>query len=363
MWSIVHILTSFGVGGGERVALDLAIGQRARGHAVSVLSLAPLPDGAMADEFGAAGISVGRVAKRDGIDATLIPRLAQALRERRADVVHTHNPLPMIYGVPAARLIGAATVHTKHGFNAGTRGQAVLRKLAGRMVHAFVAVSDETARAAVAQHDAPSRRMHTILNGIRLDRYAPDPDVRAAMRVELGVGDAWVVGTVGRLDPIKNQVMMIRALAPRLSSRLRLVIVGDGPLRDELAAEVARLPEPRWVVLAGRRMDVPRVMAAFDVFALSSRSEGLPLAILEAMAVGLPVASTGVGGIPGVVEVGGIGVISQVDELAFGAAIDRLSADPVAAREMGRRGRERALNRYGADRMVEAYLDLYGRVA
>ncbi len=330
---------------------------------MSVLSLAPPPDGAMADEFGAAGIAVGRVAKRDGLDATLIPRLAQALRERRADVVHTHNPLPMIYGVPAARLIGAATVHTKHGFNAGTRGQAVLRKLAGRMVHAFVAVSDETARAAVAQHDAPSRRMHTIVNGIRLDRYSPDADVRAAMRVELGLGDAWVIGTVGRLDDYKNQVIMIRALAPRLSSRLRLVIVGDGPLRDELAAEVARLPEPRWVVLAGRRMDVPRVMAAFDAFALSSKSEGLPLAILEAMAAGLPVASTAVGGIPGVVEDGVTGVISPVEEIAFGEAIDRLLANPAAAREMGRRGRERALGRYGADRMVEAYLDLYGRVA
>jgi glycosyltransferase involved in cell wall biosynthesis len=363
MWSIVHVLTSFGVGGGERVALDLAIGQRARGHEVCVVSLAPAPDGAMAEEFIAAGIPVERVAKRPGVDPTLVPRLVHVLRGRRADVVHTHNPLPLIYAVPAARLIGAAAVHTKHGYNKGSWGQALLRRGAGRLVHAFVAVSDATAKAAIAQHDVPTRRLHTITNGIRLDRYTPDPDARAAMRVELGLGDAFVIGTVGRLDPSKNQAMMIRALAPRLSSQLRLVIVGDGPLRDDIHAEVARLPEPRWVVLAGRRMDVPRIMPAFDVFALSSASEGLPLVILEAMAAGLPIASTAVGGIPDVIEDGVTGVLAPVDERAFAAALDGLVADPSRTREMGRKGRALALGRYGADKMVDAYLELYERVA
>ena len=147
-----------------------------------------------------------------------------------------------------------------------------------------------------------------------------------------------MIGTVGRLDPAKNQAMMIRALAPRLSSQLRLVIVGDGPLRDDIRAEVARLADPRWVVLAGRRMDVPRLMPAFDVFALSSASEGLPLVILEAMAAGLPIASTAVGGIPDVVEDGVTGVLSAVDSRAFAAAVGGLVADPTRTREMGRAG-------------------------
>ena len=108
MWSIVHVLSSFGVGGQERVALDLAIGQKARGHKVAVLSLAPPPDGAMADEFREHGIGVDRVEKRGGLDPTLVPRLARALRHLNAQVVHTHNPLPLIYGAPAARLAGAA---------------------------------------------------------------------------------------------------------------------------------------------------------------------------------------------------------------------------------------------------------------
>lgn len=359
MWSIVHVLSSFGVGGQERVALDLAIGQKARGHRVTVISLAPPPDGAMADEFREHGIAVDRVAKRRGFDLTLVPRLARALRHHRADVVHTHNPLPLIYGAPAARLLGAAAIHTKHGVNPGSRGHRMLRRAAAQLAHAFVAVSETTFAQAAEQHDAPAARMHTIANGIRLDRYHPDPEARAATRVELGLGDAWVVGTVGRLDSYKNQALLVRAMAPLLSSDVRLVIVGDGPARGEVEAEIAKLREPRWVVMTGRRMDVPTLIPAFDVFALSSKTEGLPLVVPEAMAVGLPIVTTAVGGLPGVVDDHETGLLVPVDEAALRAALARLLVDRQLARTMGERARDTALERYSADRMVEAYLDLY----
>jgi len=360
--SIVHVLSSFGVGGQERVALDLAIGQSARGHDVSAISLAPPPDGAMADEFREHGIAIDRIPKRDGLDPTLVPRLARALHRRGADVVHTHNPLPLIYGAPAARLIGAAAIHTKHGANPGTRAQRLLRRGAARFVHAFVAVSDTTAAQAREHRDVRVDRLHTIANGIRLDRYRPDAEARAAARVELGLGDAWVVGTVGRLDDYKNQALLVRAMAPHLSSRVRLVIVGDGPSRAAVEAEVARLPEPRWVVMTGRRMDVPRLVPAFDVFALSSKTEGLPLVVPEAMAAGLPIVTTAVGGLPGVVDDNATGLLVPVDEAALSAALGTLVRDPDRARALGERARAVALDRYGADRMVEAYLDLYARI-
>src|SRR5689334_5779285 len=278
----------------------------------------------MADEFAAAGIPVGRVVKRDGLDPTLVPRLANALLERHADVVHTHNPLPLIYGAPAARLAGAAAIHTKHGINPGSRGHRWLRRAAAGFVHEFVAVSATTAAQARVQHDTALGKLHTIPNGIRLDRYAPDSEARAAARVELGLGDAWVVGTVGRLDPIKNQAMLVRAMAPLLSSHVRLVIVGEGDARPEIEAAIAALPEPRWVVMAGRRMDVPRLIHAFDVFALSSSSEGLPLVVPEAMAAALPIVTTGVGGLPDVVDDRSTGRVVPVDEQALAAALAEL---------------------------------------
>ncbi len=358
MWSIVHVLSSYGVGGQERVALDLAIGQRARGHRVGVISLAPEPDGAMAKEFAEAGIEVGRVAKRGGIDPTLVPRLARELRARQADVVHTHNPLPLIYGAPAARLVGAVAIHTKHGVNPGGRAHMMLRRAAAQLVHAFVAVSDTTAAQARMQRDMPAGRLHTIPNGIRLERYQPNPEARAAARVELGLGDAWVVGTVGRLDDYKNQVLLVRAMAKLVSSRVRLVIIGDGPSRATVEAEVAKLADPRWVVVTGRRMDVPLLMPAFDVFALSSKTEGLPLVVPEAMSVGLPIIATAVGGLPSVVD-DDFGILVPVDESALRGALERLAGDHEAARAMGVRAREVAQARYSHDRMVDAYLDLY----
>jgi glycosyltransferase involved in cell wall biosynthesis len=201
--------------------------------------------------------------------------------------------------------------------------------------------------------------MHTIANGIRLDRYHPDPQARVATRIELGLGDAWVVGTVGRLDSYKNQALLVRAMAPLLSSDVRLVIVGDGPARGEVEAEIARLPEPRWVVMTGRRMDVPKLIPALDVFALSSKTEGLPLVVPEAMAAGLPIVTTAVGGLPGVVDDGKTGLLVPVDEIALRDALARLAEDRQLARAMGERARDTALDRYSADRMVEAYLDLY----
>jgi glycosyltransferase involved in cell wall biosynthesis len=361
MWSIVHVLSSYGVGGQERVALDLAIGQRQRGHDVAVLSLAPEPDGAMVEEFRAHDIPTLRVAKRDGFDPTLVGRLLRALRSRAAEVVHTHNPLPLIYGAPAARLAGAAAIHTKHGANPGGRAQRLLRRAAAQLTHAFVAVSATTAEQAIALRDMPPVRLHTIPNGIQLDRYHPDAEARAAARVELGLGDGWVVGTVGRLDDYKNQALLVRAMAPHLSSRVRLVIVGDGPARGEVEAAIAALPEPRWVVMTGRRMDVPKLMPAFDTFALSSRTEGLPLVVPEAMAVGLPIVTTAVGGLPAVVDDGQTGMLVPIDEAMLAAALGRLIADPARARAMGRRGREVALERYSAERMVDAYLAVYAR--
>jgi len=359
--SIVHVLSSYGVGGQERVALDLAIGQKQRGHDVSVLSLAPAPDGPMAAEFVEAGISVGRVPKHGGLDPTLVPRLARELRKRKADIVHTHNPLPLIYGALAARLVGAAAIHTKHGVNPGSRGHRMLRRAAARLTHAFVAVSETTEAQAREQRDAPPGKLHTIPNGIRLDRYAPDLEARAAARVELGLGDAWVIGTVGRLDEFKNQALLVRAMAPHLSSTVRLVIVGDGDSRAVVEAAVAQLPDPRWVVMTGRRMDVPRLVHAFDVFALSSKSEGLPLVVPEAMAASLPIIATAVGGLPSVIDDGITGFLVPVDEAALSAALGTLVADHHLARTMGAKAREVALARYSHDRMVDAYLALYAR--
>ncbi len=356
--SIVHVLSSFGVGGQERVALDLADGQVRRGHRVAVISLAPPPDGPLAVEFKDAGVATYTIPKGPGLDPTLTARVAWRLRRLRAEVVHSHNPLPLIYAAPAARLIGAVAIHTKHGQNPSSRGQIFLRQAAARLVSAFVAVSPGTAEQARKQRDCPAERLHVIPNGIRLERFRPDDAVRAATRAALGIpADAWVVGTIGRVDENKNQPLLVRAVAPLLGDRGHVVIVGDGPARPALDAALAPLGDRGHAL--GRRMDVDRLLPAFDVFALSSISEGLPLVVPEAMAAGLPIVSTRVGGLADVVDDGVTGLLCPVDEAALRACLAELGADRARARQMGARGREVALSRYSAERMLDDYLALY----
>jgi glycosyltransferase involved in cell wall biosynthesis len=360
---IVHVLSSFGVGGQERVALDLAAGQVERGHQVHVVSLAPPPDGPLAAEFTAAGVATITIPKRGGLDVTLIPRLARAFRRLRADVVHSHNPLPLIYGAPAARLIGARAIHTKHGKNPGSRAHMMLRRAAAQAAHWFVAVSETTAAQAREQHDAPDNRIIVIPNGIRLERFRRDPETRSVIRREIGIpDDAWVIGTVGRIDQNKNQPLLVRAAAPTLGPRNHLILVGDGPDRAVLEAAVAATgPAAKFIHVLGRRMDVDRIFSAFDVFALSSSSEGLPLVIPESMASELPIIATSVGGLPDIIQEGQTGLLCPVDEAALRSCLESLRKDPSKARGMGAAARVRALSHFSHTRMLDDYLRLYVR--
>lgn len=364
--SIAHVLSSYGLGGQERVALDLAVGQEALGHRVMAVSLAGPPEGALAADFRAHGITAETVAKRGrGFDPTLPFRLAALFKRMRIAIVHTHNPQALIYGALAARLAGARAVHTKHGANPDTGRRVAVRRAAARLCDAFVAVSAETGEIARRNREVAERKLSIIPNGIELSRFHPDPEARAALRRELGMGpDAWLVGTVGRLAPEKDQALLVRALASTLGPERQLAIVGAGEELERLRAQAAALGDrTRFVHLLGARRDVPRILAAFDVFALSSRTEGLPLVIPEAMATGLAVVSTSVGGIPGVIDEGVTGLLvpaGDADRLA--QALERLASDRAEARAFGERGREIALRRYAADRMAAAYVDVYNRV-
>ncbi|HEY6005026.1 MAG TPA: glycosyltransferase [Anaeromyxobacter sp.] len=362
---IVHVLSSFAMGGQERVALELAIGQLREGYRVTALSLAPPPDGPLAAEFRAAGAEVARVSRpRPGVDLALILRLSRWLKENGADLAHTHNRMALIYGAPAARLSGIAVVHTKHGNNPKGGTRLIAGNLAGRFLDAFVAVSEETAAFARRRREIDERRLTVIPNGIELGRFHPEPSARRRVRQELGIEErAWVLGTVGRVAVEKNQQLLLRAAAPLLSPRSHLVVAGDGPLLQSLSDLAAALGVAPFVHLLGVRRDVPDVLNALDVFVLCSNTEGLPLAIPEAMATGLPVVSTRVGGVPNVIEEGVTGFLVPVgSEEALRGRLTALEADPERSRACGRRARSAAVARFSAERMRREYVELYERV-
>lgn len=359
---VVHVLSSFGIGGQERVALDLSARQIDAGLRVSALSLAPEPDGPLAADFHGAGAEVARMPRtRAGIDPALVLRIARWLRARGISLVHTHNRMALLYGAPAAWLAGAAAVHTKHGYNPGGGAELVAARLAARCVDAFVAVSPETAEVAHRRREVAPSRLSVIANGIALERFSPDPVRRARVRAELGAApDAWIVGTVGRAAPEKNQALLLRAAAPLLGATSRLVVAGDGPLLEPLRDLARTLGVERWVHLLGARTDVPDVLNALDVFVLSSSTEGLPLVVPEAMATGLAVVAARVGGIPTVIEEGRTGYLvpsGDVDTLR--ARLAGLRDDPATARRLGDDARADALSRFSSERMHREYMRIY----
>ncbi len=353
---IVHVVQGLGIGGQERLVASLSRVLAARGHEPAIVSLST--GGEVRAEVD--GVPVYDVTRADGVDASVVTRLASLLRRLRADVIHTHNPSPMLHGVPAALLARVRRrVHTKHGVNVYGRKGLWAARAAVRVIDALVAVSPETASVARRKERVPEHRLRVVPNGIPLSCFAPDADARARIRAELGIPEgAFVVGTVGRLAPEKDYPLLVRALAPALGDFMRLVIVGDGECRDRLRESIP--PEcAAYVSLTGARRDVPALLAAFDLFALSSRTEGLPLAVPEAMATGLPVVATAVGGLPSVVTRDCGVLVPPGDANALGGAVDALARDPDRARAMGAAARRHALDHFSIDRMSDAYEAIY----
>lgn len=309
----------------------------------------------------ASDIPLYELKRRDGNDPLLIGRLARLMRQVRPHVVHTHAWGTLCEGLIAARLARVPiVVHGEHGtLNTRPRNRAVQRWAWGR-TDQVLSVSSMLAERMAREIGFPLEKILTIRNGVDLTRFgtADRHEARRAFGLE---GDEIVVGTVGRLVPVKNQAMLIDAIdrLRQTGTRVTALIAGEGPLRQDLERQIAAAGLDN-VRLLGERTDVERVFAAFDVFVLTSVSEGLSNTIQEAMASGLPVVATRVGGAEELVDEPRTGLLvpSQAPD-ALAAALVSLVQDPARRAAMGRAGRERAMREFTLARMVGDYERLY----
>ena len=362
---VVHVVNSLATGGLENGVVNLVNheGSRFR-HAVICMTT----EGAFRDRVRPS-VEVFAVHREAGRDVRAFGRLVMLLRRLRPAIVHSRN-WTTFDAVPAAwsaRVPGV--IHGEHGRDisdpAGeNRRRNRLRRVFSPMVDRYVAVSSDLSRWLTEKVSIPARKVATIPNGVDSVRF--NGAGRSEARRRLGVSaEQVVVGTVGRLDPVKDQASLVKAFAALGPSRpaARLIIVGDGPCRVELTKLIGDLGLEGHAVLLGERQDVPELMAAMDVFVLPSIAEGMSNTVLEAMATGLPVVATKVGGNPELIEDGLTGrLVSPLDVSGLTDAIDGYLDDGHIRALHGKASRQRAVERFDLAVMARAYEKLYDSV-
>lgn len=365
---ILHVIDSLGVGGMERVVVDVANGLDLGRFEQTVCCLSRR--GELADQLrdDVRCIDLG---KGDKADRLMPLKLARVIRRERPDIVHSQSWSGVDTALATLLTPGVKLVHSEHGRNyPHWQRQPLLRRLARRGVYqradAVFAISAEVREFYCRQTGFPVERMGVIPNGIDLRRIH-EADARG-VREELGISpDDFVLGTVARLDLTKDTISLARAFAAvaleHRKPKLKLLIVGEGEERAHLEEFVRRMNLDCAVLFAGMRRDVPRLLRAMDVFALSSVSEGMPLTVLEAMAARLPVVATNVGALPELVEEGKTGFLVPIRHAA--ALSDKLEvflANRQLVKTFGEAARRKVEREFSIEQMLQSYAELYESV-
>ncbi len=365
---VAHVVLSLRPGGLERVVLQLVERMdRTRFEPIVVALEGP---GDLAPELERIGVPLHVLPRKRGLDVQVLSDLANLFEQKRISLVHTHNPSPHVYGSFAASIVRhrgvlrPSVVHTKHGRNHPDDGRRVMvNRVAAAFSDRVVAVSDDARKVALEVERIEPHRLITIRNGVDTTKVCPGDG--SATRRALGIADdVFHIGCVARLSIEKDHATLLHALSILRARRPRvcLTIVGDGALRTELEELAAILDLREVVKFVGFTSDVASFLPSFDVFALSSRTEGTSLTLLEAAAAALPIVATRVGGNGEIVEDGESGILVPAGHpRAFADALETV-ATREDRRAMGARGRADIVARYDLAKMVAAYDTLYTEV-
>lgn len=368
---IAHVMYRFGVGGLENGIVNL-INHMPRGaYRHVVIALTEITD--FRRRIVRDDVQFIALNKRPGHALWMYPRLFRLFRELRPHIVHTRNLAALELAVPAWAAGVAFRIHGEHGRDVGdldgsNKKFQWVRRLYRPFVTYYIALSHDLAHYLTDRVGVGRDKVCQIYNGVDAQRFCPADKRQPMTGCPFDGPDLWLVGTVGRMQTVKNQTDLARAfievlrLVPALRKRLRLVMIGDGSLRQPAQAllEEAGCADLAW--LPGERGDVPDVLRGLDCFVLPSLAEGVSNTILEAMACGLPVIATDVGGNSELVDDGSTGILVPPGNVpALAAAIAGLADDGKRAAAMGRAGRQRVEREFSLAAMVDQYRTLYDR--
>ena len=341
-------------GGLERVVLLLAREMVSRKREVVICCYDKL--GELVSEAERAGAQVELVSRKQGVDLWYIWHLSRWLKRIQPDVLHMHNETALFYGTLAGRLAHVPIlIYTEHDgvFPRGFLARWMNRRLIKRLTHT-VAISNAVRELWCDSDGIELKRVKVVPNGVpgnaATSRQARQRDATCIR-----------IGTVGRLSYEKGTEMLIEAfgLVREHLPKSKLVLVGDGPERSRLEQMTLDRGLTDCVDFLGTRNDVPALLTSFDIFVLPSRSEGLPMALLEAMATGLPIVATAVGGVPEAIRDGKSGLLIPPEQpQAIADALIRFASDEALRNSIGSAARQDFEQRYELSRMVNAYENL-----
>jgi sugar transferase (PEP-CTERM/EpsH1 system associated) len=364
---VAHLIYRLDIGGLETLLVDAINRMPAHRYRHAVICLTDYTE--FAQRITRPGVELVALHKPPGLELGTHKRLFKLLRTMRPSVLHTYNLGTIEYHATALLAGVPVRVHAEHGRDASdphgvNRKHNLLRRLLVPAIDRYVPVSRDLQRWLQGVVGIPQAKVELIDNGVDTERFRPAAG--EASNEPWNAPSAFVIGSVGRLQDVKDQATLIDAFAllrtmlPEQQHRLRLVLVGDGPLRAGLAQRIADagLQDCAW--LPGARSDVAPVMRSFSLFALSSIAEGTPVTMLEAMASGLPVVSTAVGGIPDLVQDGASGALVPAgDPQRLAEALATYVIDAERTRAHGAAGRARIEQQYSVSAMLAHYVALY----
>jgi len=361
---VMHIVLSLGVGGAEKLVYDIVRESDSAEIYPVVCCLGIIgPLGAKLIENG---FNIYHQKRVDGIDFSLVSWIRKIIVKEKIEVIHAHQYTPYFYAVLSSAFIrNILIIYTEHGRLYPDRRRLkrfLFNPLLAMFTDHIISISESTKKAMITYDNFPSRKIKVVLNGVKFENNIKNINISQKRR-SLGLDDkSLIVGTAARLDGIKNIPMMLRAFKIVLSQipDIFLLIAGKGPQEDELKALSSELCISNRIVFLGLRHDLPEIYQLYDVFALSSFTEGISITLLEAMAAGIPTVVTDVGGNPEVVINSKTGyLVSLSDEHAMADKIIELLRDPQKRSLMGQNAAARAHKYFSFNRMLLDYLQLY----
>ncbi len=364
---ILHIVNSLQVGGLENGVVNLVSRLDARNFENCICCINA--SGPMEKRI-TGQVEIHSLGKGTGRDYLLPLKIARVVKRVRPDIVHTRN-WAAIDGVVAARLGGVRRIiHGEHGREASDpQGSNLLRQKARKVLNPFISkfitVSADLRRWLIEVVGVQADKVTQIINGVDIERFRHAGDT-VSKKMKMGLDpDSFVIGTVGRIDPVKDIKTLIKAFShfsvnADNKRKLKLLIIGSGSEEAKLKAFAAEKKMTGSINFLGERSDIAELMQAMDVFVLSSIAEGISNTILEAMASGLPVVATKAGGNEELVDDGKTGLVVPIsDDRALAGALLQYLIHPEKGREHGENGRAKAVERFSLTSMVESYEKVY----